>query len=259
MSSPDGRLAGRRAIVTGGASGIGHATARLFAAEGARVAIVDHNAEGAAAAAAAIGAERASAFALDVSDEQQVERVSGEAVEWLGGLDTLVNCAAISGTGHAAPIGDVPLEVWRSILDVNLTGTYLVMRAALPHLTAAGGGAIVNVASTYAIVVGRDFGAYSASKGGVVQLTKSVAVDYAKAGVRANAIAPGFVDTPLLRGDLAADPDPEAAREDIVRRIPQGKLMTAEQVAPVILFLASDDAEIVTGSLLVADGGFTTL
>jgi NAD(P)-dependent dehydrogenase (short-subunit alcohol dehydrogenase family) len=180
-------------------------------------------------------------------------------VSWLGGLDVLVNSAGVGGVGAPVALADLELEAWRTTIDTNLTGTYLITRFALPHLVAAGGAAIVNHAATYAAVAGPKLGAYSASKGGIVALTKNVAVDYAAAGVRANALAPGFVDTPMLRADIAKEPDPDAALAAILERIPQGMLMTPEQVARVIVFLASDDAAVLTGALVVADGGYTAL
>jgi NAD(P)-dependent dehydrogenase (short-subunit alcohol dehydrogenase family) len=251
-------MEGKRALVTGGASGIGRATCELLVQRGARVAIVDLHSDAAAQVADQVGPDAARAFAADVSDEAQVTEVVDAAASWLGGLDVVVNSAGVAGLSPA-PLADLDLATWRRTIDTNLTGTYLVSRRALPHLVIAGRASVVNLASTYALVAGPNLAAYSASKGGIVQLTRTMAVEYAAAGVRANAIAPGFVDTPMLRADIAKEPDPDAALADVLRRIPQGTLMTPEQVARVIAFLASDDAEIVTGALVVADGGFTSL
>lgn len=257
MAPSEGRVAGKRALVTGAASGIGRASAQLLVEEGARVVGADVN--GAALKEALAGLEgRAMASTADISSKNDVERLVTEAVRWLGGLDILVNSAGVSGVGDPKRLAELSDESWQKTIGVNLTGTFLVCRAALPHL-AATGGAIVNLASTYAVFAGPKLGAYSASKAGIVQLTKNVAVDYAAQGVRANALAPGWVDTPMLRDDIAGECDPEGALRSIVARIPQGELMTAEQVARVVLFLASDDAQIVTGSLLIADGGYTAL
>jgi NAD(P)-dependent dehydrogenase (short-subunit alcohol dehydrogenase family) len=259
MDTSSLRFAGKRALVTGGGSGIGRATALALAAEGARVAVADRTAEAAAETTAAAPEGSALALGGDVADAAGVDTMLADAVAWLGGLDMLVNSAGVGGVGDPAPLAELPLEAWRTTIETNLTGTFLVMRAALPHLVASGGGAIVNLASTYAWVAGPKLGAYSASKGGIVQLTRNVAVDYASAGIRANAIAPGFVDTPMLRADIAKEDDPAAAIEAIIEHIPQRTLMTAEQVARVILFLLSDDAAVVTGTLLFADGGYTAL
>ncbi len=258
MAEVGGRLAGKRAVVTGAASGIGLATLRLFVEEGARVAAADLN-DGALQRAIAPLNGRATGLSFDVSSKDAVEGVIAASVNWLGGLDIVVNCAGVGGVGNPARLAEMPDETWQKTLETNLVGTFLVTRACIPHLLAAGGGAIVNLASTYAIVAGPQLAAYAASKGGIVQLTKTVAVDYARDGIRANALAPGFVDTPMLRADIAKEADSDAALSSILARIPQNELMSAEQVARVILFLASDDARVITGSLVIADGGYTAL
>jgi NAD(P)-dependent dehydrogenase (short-subunit alcohol dehydrogenase family) len=259
MAPSSDRFVGKRALVTGSGSGIGRATALALTAEGARVAIVDRNGEAAAETAASCGEAAAVALAGDVADETSVDSVVRHAVAWLGGLDLLVNSAGVGAVGQPTALAELSLDAWRTTIETNLTGTYLVTRASLPHLISAGGGVVVNLASAYASVAGPKLGAYSASKGGIVQLTRNVAVDYASARIRANAIAAGFVDTPMLRADLEKDPEPGGALDAILDRIPQHTLMSAEQVARVILFLLSDDAEIITGTLLFADGGYTAL
>jgi NAD(P)-dependent dehydrogenase (short-subunit alcohol dehydrogenase family) len=258
MATSSRTLEAKRCLVTGAASGIGRATCELLVERGARVAVVDLQADAAAEVAGHLAPDAARAFGADVSDEGQVSALVQDATGWLGGLDVLINCAGVGGI-KPAPLGELDLATWRRTIDTNLTGTYLVSRHATAHLVAAGHASVVNLASTYALVAGPNLAAYAASKAGIVQLTRTMAVEYAAAGVRANAIAPGFVDTPMLRGDIAKEPDPAAALADVLRRIPQGTLMTPQQVARVIAFLASDDAEIITGTLLVADGGFTAL
>jgi NAD(P)-dependent dehydrogenase (short-subunit alcohol dehydrogenase family) len=258
MATSSAPLQGRRCLVTGAGSGIGRATAKLLAERGARVAVADLHADTAAEVADRLGADGARAFGADVSDEAQVDALVRDAVAWLGGLDVLVNSAGVGGI-NPAPLADLDVATWRRTIDTNLTGTYLVSRQAAPHLVAAGRASVVNLASTYALVAGPNLAAYGASKAGIVQLTRTMAVEYAAAGIRVNAIAPGFVDTPMLRADIAKEADPEQALADVLARIPQNSLMSAEQVARVIGFLASDEAEIITGSLLVADGGFTAL
>jgi NAD(P)-dependent dehydrogenase (short-subunit alcohol dehydrogenase family) len=248
----------KRVLITGAASGIGLASMRRFARDGARVAAADRNEAGLKAATAPLG-DRCCWHAADVADLESVAQMVAAAVKTLGGLDIVINCAGVGGVGPPRRLGEMAYETWSQTIDINLTGTFLTMRSAIPHLIASGGGVIVNLASTYAIVAGPQLAAYSASKGGIVQLTKTVAVDYARDGVRANAIAPGFVDTPMLRADIAKEDDPESALNKVVGRIPQGRLMAPEEVADVIAFLASDEARGVTGSLIVADGGYTAL
>jgi dihydroanticapsin dehydrogenase len=188
----------------------------------------------------------------------EVENLVEESTGWLGGLNILINNAGVGGVGLLKPLADLSLETWDRTIDTNLRGTYLVSKFALPHMVAHGG-AIVNVVSTYSVVGGPQLGAYCASKGGILALTRNMAVDYAKHTVRVNALVPGFVDTPMLRADINKDPDPSASLEGILARVPQGELMTAEQVAKVILFLSTEDSEIMTGSLVVADSGYTAL
>jgi len=251
------RLAGKRALVTGAASGIGRAAAGLFAREGARVVLSDISREPGVRAAREIGEGSAHFLEANVAEERSVQAMVARAVEWLGGLDILINNAGVGGVGLPKPLAELSLEAWDTTIDTNLKGTFLVSKCCLPHLIASGGGAIVNLVSTYSIVGGPGLGAYCASKGGILALTRNMAIDYAVHKIRANALAPGFVDTPMLRADVNKDPDPEGVVAGIVSRIPQGELMTADQVARVILFLASEDSQVMTGSLVVADGGYT--
>jgi len=250
------RLEGKNALITGAASGIGRASAELFVQEGARVVLADLDTRQGEELAAALGAEKAKFIPVDVADDSRVQGMVAEAIGWLAVLDILVNNAGVGGVGPPRRLHELTLETWERTIDTNLRGTYLVSKHCLPHMQARGG-AIINLVSTYSVVGGPQLGAYCASKGGILALTRSMALDYAPYKIRVNALAPGFVDTPMLRADINKDPDPAKTLADILARIPQGELMTAEQVARVILFLASDDAAIMTGSLVVADGGYT--
>ncbi len=253
------RLKGKRTLITGGASGIGRACVELFVEEGARVVLWDVDEAEGLKLAKKLGEGAVRFMSVDVSEETQVSGAAKEAVEWLGGLDALVNNAGVGGVGLPKALENLSLETWDRTIDTNLRGTFLVSKSCLPDLVRTGGGSVVNLVSTYAVVGGPQLGAYCASKGGILALTRNIAIDYAKKGVRANAVAPGFVDTPMLRADIAKDPNPSASLEAILEHIPQGQLMSPEQVARVILFLVSDDSAIMTGSLVVADGGYTAL
>jgi dihydroanticapsin dehydrogenase len=250
------QLEGKKALVTGGASGIGKAVVELFVRVGARVAFCDVDTKNGQALAARLGEACTRFFPADVANMSDVENMVQHATGWLGGLDVLVNNAGVGGIGLPSLLEDLSPETWDRTINTNLRGTYQVSKFALPHMKARGG-AVVNVVSTYSIVGGPQLGAYCASKGGILALSRNMALDYAPHRVRVNAIAPGFVDTPMLRNDIAKDPDPGKTLASILERLPQAELMTPEQVAKVILFLCSDDSAIMTGSLVVADGGYT--
>jgi len=237
------RFAGRRAFVTGAGSGIGEATARLLRAEGADVVLADLAGDRVEALAAELG-ERARGVALDVRDEDAVRAALPE-------VDVLVNAA---GIGSTTPAPDTPVAVWDDVLAVNARGTFLCCKHAIPGMVARGGGAIVNVASVAGLVGLRNRAAYCASKGAVIALTRSLAVDHVGDGVRVNAVCPGTVDTPWVRRlveDVGESLDALRARQ------PMGRLGTAEEVAAAVAYLASDDAAFATGSALVLDGGLT--
>jgi len=249
------RLEGKVAVITGAGSGIGRVAAGLFAAEGAAVVVADVVADAARSAAAEIvdGGGRAVAVAVDVSDEGQVARAVSTAVDELGGLHVLFNNAGIF-PGDDGGVLDTPPATWDRVMGVNLKGVWLCCRAAIPAMVASGGGSIVNVASFVALMGAATAQvAYTASKGGVLAFTRELAVEYARQGIRANALCPGPIETPLL-AELLADP---ARRNRRLVHIPMGRLGRPEEVARAALFLASDESSFMTGSALVVDGGIT--
>ena len=254
------RLAGRVALVTGAASGIGAATAVAMAAEGARVVVADvQDGSPTVDAITAAGGE-AWSVACDVAEPAQVDAAVAAAVQRFGALDVLVNDAGISG--GSSLLHETDVETWLRVLAVNLTGPFLCTRAAMPHLLASGRGRVVNVASTYGLVGAPLAPAYCASKGGVVNLTRQLAVDYSSQGIRANAICPGYIDTDMGGHRASLGPAGEAAanarREAAAALQPIGRQAQAEEVARVAVFLASDESSFMTGAVVPVDAGCTT-
>ena len=253
------RLKDKVALVTGGGSGIGGATAVLFAAQGAKVVVSDLNEANALETVAEIKTEEGDATALtgDVSKNSDAEAMVKGSVETYGTLDVVVNCAGVIA-GKALPEGASPEEVWDRVMDVNLKGTYLVTWHAVRTMEGSGGGSIINIASIngivgYPIGLGGGFDAYVPSKGGVVQFTKNLAIDYGKKNIRVNCICPGHIDTNLIREFL----DNPERREWLEQRYPMGRVGRPEEIAYAALFLASDESSFVTGAPLIVDGGYT--
>jgi NAD(P)-dependent dehydrogenase (short-subunit alcohol dehydrogenase family) len=247
-------FAGRVALVTGAGSGIGRATARLFAERGGAVVAADVNQGAAEETAALIRARggRAEAAGCDVTRAEDVEAALQLARRAFGRLDVLVNCAGIL---RVAPLEQTSEKEWAEVLDVNLTGAFLQTRAALRALREQGGGAIVHIASRAALRAKEGHGAYSAAKAGILQLTQMAAVEGAPHGIRVNCVCPGLIDTPMTRGGY----DMGEAIEGWVRVCPLRRPGTPEDVAKAMLFLASDDAAFITGVALPVDGGRTIL
>ncbi|MBA3055934.1 MAG: SDR family oxidoreductase [Sphingomonadales bacterium] len=244
-----GRLAGRRIIVTGAASGIGAATARLFAKEGATLALFDVQREKLAAVAGETGGE---AIAFDLMDESAIAPAVERAAAAMGGIDGLVNCAGVAG---GAPLGEMEPANWHLTMGVNLTAPYLICRAALPHLQAGGAATIVNIASGQGLLPnGPGVSAYAASKAGLIAFTKALASELAPA-VRSNAVAPGIVNTPLVEAVLGNYANPDDA--PFVRQYALQRVARPEELAEAILFLTSDASSYVTGTVLAVDGGRT--
>jgi NAD(P)-dependent dehydrogenase (short-subunit alcohol dehydrogenase family) len=239
-----GRMQDRVCVLTGAASGIGAETARQFAADGAIVMGVDLRE----------GAEGALSLQADVSDEEQVRSVYTRAREEFGRVDVLFNNAGIN-PGEDTSVLETSLEVWQRVQDANLRSVFLCCKHGIPHLLDAGGGSVINAAS-FVAVMGAAVSqiSYTAAKGGVLSLSRELGVEFARRGVRVNALCPGPVDTPLLRELFASDPERAARR---LVHIPMGRFAQASEIARAALFLASDDSSYVTASTFLVDGGLS--
>ena len=247
------RLKDKVVIVTGARSGIGLTTALRFAVEGAKVVVADiEDASQEVREIVRRGAE-AIFVQVDVSSEPQVDKLIERTVAAYGRLDVLVNNA---GVELARKVTDTSEAEWDRLMNVNLKGVFLCSKAAIPVMQ-RNGGVIVNVASELGLVGGSEIAAYCASKGGVVQLTKAMAVDHAADGIRVNCVCPGPVSTPLLEAIIRASSDPEEERRHIAEKTLLKRLGRPEEIASVILFLASEESSYLTGSVVVADGGWT--
>ena len=244
-----GRLDGKVAVITGAASGIGRASARRFASEGASVVVVDLSDEAGEAIAAEIGGLYVHA---DVTDASEVDAMYDAAVDRFGGLDVCFNNAGISPPDDDS-ILDTELDVWRRVQEVNLTSVYLCCKAGIARLLEHGGGSVINTASFVAVLgAATSQISYTASKGGVLSMSRELGVQFARQGVRVNALCPGPVNTPLLQELFAKDPERAARR---LVHVPMGRFGEPEEIAAAAAFLASDDASFITASTFLVDGG----
>ena len=245
------KLKDKVAIITGGASGIGAATARLFAAEGAKVALVDQSEEGLAGVAAGLDAI---SIRADVSSDGQARDGVAKVMEKWGRIDVLMTAAGMSAGGTVDAIDEA---AWDRTFDVNVKGTFLWIHYAIQHMIAAKSGAIITIGSQLAQSSPGKNAAYVASKGAIASFTKTMAVDHARQGIRVNALMPGVIDTPMPARSLKRYADPDKMRAYWNERHPMGRIGQPEEVAKAALFLACDDSSFVTGHLLFVDGGWT--
>jgi NAD(P)-dependent dehydrogenase (short-subunit alcohol dehydrogenase family) len=245
------RLEGRTAIITGASSGIGFATARRFTEEGARVVLVDVDDDRGRPAAEQLGGHYVH---CDVTDEDEVNGMVAEANATFGSVDIAFNNAGINPTDDSS-ILDTGLDAWRRVQEVNLTSVFLCCKAVIPYMLAQGKGSIINMASFVAIMgAATSQISYTASKGGVLSMSRELGVQFAREGIRVNALCPGPVDTPLLRELFATDAERAARR---LVHIPMGRFAEAEEIANAALFLASDESSFVTASSFLVDGGIS--
>ncbi|WP_099360768.1 SDR family NAD(P)-dependent oxidoreductase [Fredinandcohnia onubensis] len=242
-----GKLQDKVAIITGGASGIGAATARLFVEEGAKVVLVDLNEEKGKAFEEELKALNAEALFVkaNITSEEEVANIYKQTIEAFGKVDIVFNNA---GIGRVQPSHELEYSEWRNTVNVDLDGVFLVAREAIREFLKADGGVIVNTASMYGWVGSPGSAAYNAAKGGVVNLTRSLALEYAEQNIRVNALCPGFIDTPII---------PEESKEVLRSMTPMKRLGQGEEMAKAVLFLASDDSSFMTGNSLIVDGGYT--
>ncbi len=249
-------LAGRVAVVSGAASGIGLEAARRLAGAGAAVALLDIDAEKGRQAEAAIGAAggRARFILCDVRSDGDCRRAVDETVREFGRIDILFTNAGVTVRKNAVDLAEAE---WDLVVDVMLKGTWLLSHHVLPHMIAAGGGSIINMGSGWALKGGPDAVAYCAAKGGILNMTRAMAIDHGRHGIRVNCVCPGDVDTPLLRGECAQLGQDEAAFMAEAARRPLARVGTPQDVADAVLFFASDLSKWVTGAFLAVDGGGT--
>ena len=249
------RLEGQTAWISGSASGIGAATARLFADEGGKVALVDVHADRVNSVRDAIAARggNALAIAVDVSVETDVRDSLAETVAHFGGLNTIVNCAGIV---HVGPLHEYDEADWDRLMGVNLKGIFFSIKHGLQHLRRNKRSYVVNVGSISSFVGQASTPAYTASKSAVLGLSRSIALDYASLGLRCNCVCPGITDTPMLREHLDKGPNPEAKLADRLRRVPMRTALSPDDIARAVLYLSCEDSSGVTGTSLVVDGGY---
>ena len=254
MSSvAEGRLSGKKVLITGASSGVGLATAELFVAEGASVGLVARREDVVRSIAERLG-ERARAYPADVADDVQVAGVVAAMVRDLGSIDIVVNSAAIDGP---APLKDLTPEIWRKQIDVNLSGTFYVAREAALRMRESGGGVIINLGSELGLIGMGFYAHYCASKFGVVGMTKALAHELAP-DIRVNCVCPGPINTPMMDAELEWFPDPEATRKAAIERVPLKRFAEPDEVARAILYFATD-ATYATGSVFSFDGGTTAI
>jgi len=241
------KLQNKVAVITGGASGIGAATARLFVSEGAKVVLVDLNEEKGKSFEAELKALNAEALFIkaNITSEQDVADLFKQTVEAFGKVDIVFNNA---GIGRVQPSHELEYSEWRNTVNVDLDGVFLVAREAIREMLKTGGGTIVNTASMYGWVGSPGSAAYNAAKGGVINLTRSLALEYAEQNIRINALCPGFIDTPII---------PEESKQVLSAATPMKRLGKTEEMAKAVLFMASDDSSFMTGNALTVDGGYT--
>jgi NAD(P)-dependent dehydrogenase (short-subunit alcohol dehydrogenase family) len=257
MTEGKGRVEGKVALVTGAASGLGAATAKRLAMEGATVMLTDIAADAGGALAEEIESAggRVDFHPHDVTSEADWARVTEAMLGRFGRLDVLVNNAGIGGGGQALMTHD--FAGWRRVLSVNLDGVFLGLRHAGPAIAAAGGGSVINISSILGKVGSPLGAAYCASKGGVALLTKAAALEWAPLGIRVNSVHPGYIDTPMVSGALQQQENGAEMRDQIISRHALGRLGLPREIADAVLFLASDESSFMTGAELVVDGGYT--
>ncbi|MDT4957247.1 MAG: hypothetical protein QOD31_1046 [Pseudonocardiales bacterium] len=252
MTALVGRLAGKVAVVTGAGSGIGLATARRFATEGATVVCADIDPDAGGKAAAEVGGLFVQ---VDVTSEAEVQALFQTAVDEYGGLDVTFNNAGISPPEDDS-ILTTGLDAWRRVQEVNLTSVFLCCRYAIEHMLVTGGGSIINTASFVAVMGSATSQvSYTASKGGVLSMSRELGVQFARDGIRVNALCPGPVNTPMLQELFAKDPERAARR---LVHVPMGRFAEADEIAAAVTFLASDDASFITASTFLVDGGISS-
>jgi NAD(P)-dependent dehydrogenase (short-subunit alcohol dehydrogenase family) len=247
------RLGGKRAIVTGAGAGIGEAIAIRLSSEGARVALADLDDQAVERVAGEIEGKTL-VRRTDVTRSDEVEALVQGVVEEWGGLDVMVNNA---GIGVAGTTPETSEEDWERLMAVNLKGTFLGMKFAIPAMRDSGAGSIINISSVAALVGIADRAAYSATKGGILALTKAAAIDHVSEGIRVNCIAPGTVDTPWIDRITAGYEDPEEARANMEARQPHGRFVTPEEIAAMAAYLAADESASCIGACMIVDGGVT--
>lgn len=247
-------LTGKVAIVTGGAKGIGYASAECMSRQGAAVMIVDYSKDAASAAAERLGAaeKNIDAFVADISKVAEVEKAIAATVKRFGAIDILVNNAGIQTFGDPVTTTE---EIWDRTMDINLKGHWLMSKYAIPEILKRGKGSIVNISSVQGLASQRNVVAYSTSKHAMIGLTRSMAVDLASQQIRVNCVCPGTVDTPMIQGIVDLDSNPERLRKILDKMHPLGRIAQPSEIGEVVAFLASDRASFMTGSIVTVDGG----